>query len=141
LIIYQFFDIITAFEVSLSFAAIEFLVMLFFVSKDNVANPGSTGGYGYYYNAEQNNNLLAVKGYNKFFKPVIDFFSQLFGPLYRNILAPIFGGIAKRCMSNDYMTHLINIVPFIFYCGVLSMSAYATIIAVWFFQTYAINII
>jgi hypothetical protein len=135
LLTYLFSDIILAFEVALPFAAMEFLVMLFLFSKDDPRS-SLTGGY---YNAEENNKLLVVRIYNKF-EPVINFFAWLFRPLYR-FLAPLFGGVARRAMSNDFVSHLINLVPFIFYCGALSMSAYAMIVAVWFFQTYAIKVI
>jgi hypothetical protein len=138
LCVYWFSNIILAFEVALPFAALEFLVMLFLFSKDDPLP--LTGGY---YSPKDNEKLLAVRGYNYAytkFKPAIDFFAWLFGPLSR-FLAPLFGGVAKRAMSNDFITHLINIVPFIFYCGALSMSAYAMIVAVWVFQTYAIKVI
>jgi hypothetical protein len=137
---YNFTDVITAFEVSLPFAALEFLIMLLLFSKPNGDN--QTGGY---YSADENNKLVAVKAYNLFNAkiggPFISFFAWLFGPLYRNILAPVFNGVARRAMSNDFITRLINIVPFIFYCGTLGMSSYAMIIAVWFFKTYAQNVI
>ena len=140
LCMYNFTDVITAFEVSLPFAALEFLIMLLLFSKPNGDN--QTGGY---YSADENNKLVAVKAYNLFNAkiggPFISFFAWLFGPLYRNILAPVFNGVARRAMSNDFITRLINIVPFIFYCGTLGMSSYAMIIAVWFFKTYAQNVI